>query len=322
MRDDLRCDCHICEVERHIFDFLVEPPGNSRFLALAASSPVLAKFTNASELLAYLHSPRTGDYACSDVGQLLAALIAARTTMPDSELIHSVLVLAFAPTIHRTYREVCAWFRGLEPEDIAQQILTFFLELVVSAAAENLVGILPIALSRSLRKTTFRWAEKEQRALLKRQDETQTDTVGSERAAEPTFESASVLNDFLDYCTRRGLLSPFEREILTRFKVDGFTYKEIQNRHTVLTDQAVRLRVHRIMQRLQEAALTLGTGTDGLNNASGQVTPTSHKKSPTEVKHFSLKHSADSLPISKSRRQLSLDSSPTSREGQRQQRRP
>jgi hypothetical protein len=32
MRDDLRCDCHICEVERHIFDFLVEPPANSRFL--------------------------------------------------------------------------------------------------------------------------------------------------------------------------------------------------------------------------------------------------------------------------------------------------
>jgi hypothetical protein len=135
-------------------------------------------------------------------------------------------------------------------------------------------------------------------------------------------ESDSVLNDFLDYCTRGGLLSPFEREILIRFKVDGFTYKEIQNRHTVLTDQAVRLRVHRIMQRLQEAALTLGTGTDGLNNASRQVTPTSHKKSPTGVKHFSLKHSDDFLPISKSRRQLSLDSSLTSREGQRQQRRP
>ena len=259
MRDDLLCDCHICEVECHIFDFLVEPPGNSRFLALAASSPVLAKFTNASELLAYLHSPRTGDYSCSDVGQLLTALIAARTTMPDSELIHSVLVLAFAPTIHRTYREVCAWFRGLEPEDIAQQILTFFLELVVSAAAENLVGILPIALSRSLRKTSFRWAEKEQRALLKRQDETQTDTFGRERAAEPTFESISFLNDFLDYCFRQGLLSQFERQILIKFKVDGFSAKEIQDRHTALSESAVHVRVHRIMQRLQAAALALGT---------------------------------------------------------------
>ncbi len=316
MRDDLRCDCHICEVEAHIFDGLAEPPGSIRFVALAASSPVLAKFTNISELLAYLHSPRTGDYDWSVASETLTALVRAQGTAPEAELVHSVLFLAFAPTIHRTYREVSSWFRGLEPEDIGQQILAFFLELVVSAATENVAGILPIALSRSLRKASFRWAEKERRALLKHHEESQSHAGVSERAAEPTFESVSVLNDFLDYCTRRGLLSRFEREILIRFKVDGFTYKEIQNRHTVLTDQAVRLRVHRIMQRLQEAALTLGTGTDGLNNASPQVTPTSHKKSPTDVKHFSLKHSADFLPISKSRGQLSLDSSLASGEGQ------
>jgi len=301
-------------VEEYLFDSLAEPPGSTQFLALAASSPVLAKFTNISELLAYLHSPRTGDYDWSVASETLTALVGAQGTAPASALVHSVLFLAFAPTIHRTYREVSAWFRELEPEDIGQQILAFFLELVVSAATENLAVILPIAISRSLRKISFRWAEKEQRALRKRQEEVQID--GRERAADPTFESVSVLNDFLDHCTRRGLLSPFEREILIRFKVDGFTYKEIQNRHTVLTDQAVRLRVHRIMQRLREAALTLGTGTDGLNNASRQVTPTSHKKSPTDVKHFSLKHSADFLPISKSRRQLSLDSSLASGEGQ------
>ena len=314
MRDDLRCDCHICVVEDHIFELLAEAPGSGQFAVLAASSPVLAKFTNISELLAYLHSPRTGDYDWSVASEPLTALVGAQGTAPEAELVHSVLFLAFAPTIHRTYREVSAWFRELEPEDIGQQILAFFLELVVSAATENVAGILPIALSRGLRKASFRWAEKEQRALRKRQEEVQTD--GSQRAADPTFESVSVLNDFLDYCTRRGLLSPFEREILIRFKVDGFTYKEIQNRHTVLTDQAVRLRVHRIMQRLQEAALTLGTGTDGLNKAYQQVTPTSHKKSPTDVTHFSLKHSADFLPISKSRGQLSLDSSLASGEEQ------
>jgi DNA-binding NarL/FixJ family response regulator len=164
---------------------------------------------------------------------------------------------------------VCTWFRGLEPEDIAQQILTFFLELVVSAAAENLVGILPIALSRSLRKTSFRWAEKEQRALLKRQDETQTDTVGSERAAEPTFERVSFLNNFLDYCSRQGLVSRFERQILIKFKVDGFSAKEIQDRHTALSESAVHVRVHRIMQRLQGEALALGTKTGDSNNGVG-----------------------------------------------------
>jgi hypothetical protein len=82
------------------------------------------------------------------------------------------------------------------------------------------------------------------------QDETQTDTFGSERAAEPTFESISFLNDFLDYCSRQGLLSPFERQILIKFKVDG-----------ALSESAVRVRVHRIMQRLQAAALPLGTKT-------------------------------------------------------------
>ncbi|HEV2313703.1 MAG TPA: hypothetical protein VGR94_00220 [Candidatus Acidoferrales bacterium] len=254
---------------------------------------MLAKFTNISELLAYLHSPRTGDYDWSDAGATLTALISARATMPDLELVHSVLILAFAPTIHRTYREVCGCFRELEPEDIAQQILAFFLELIVSASAQNLVGILPIALSRSLRKTSFRWAEKEQRALLKRREETQIDTHGDERAAEPTFETVSVLNDFLDYCSRQGILSRFERELLVRCKVDGFSGKEIENRHTVLSERAVWIRIHRIMQRLQDAAHTLGTDT---------LYRPSPKQSPTGMKGFSLKGSAHFLPISKNRR--------------------
>ena len=272
MRDDLRCDCHICKVEGHIFDLLAEPRGTAWFLTLAASSPVLAKFTNISELLAYLHSPRTGDYDWPEAGATLTDLVGARATMPDLELVHSVLILAFAPTIHRTHRDVCGCFRELEPEDIAQQILAFFLELVASASAQNLVGILPIALSRSLRKTSFRWAEKEQRALLTLRQETEIGTHGSEQTAEPTFLRISVLNDFLDYCTRQGLLSRFERELLVRFKVDGFSGKEIENRHTVLSERAVWIRIHRIMQRLQDAALAL-SATEGGSRPMGSASP-------------------------------------------------
>ena len=235
MRDNLRCDCHICYTEHRVFEVLVDPSGSTRFLALANSFPVLARFTNISELLAHLHSPRNGDYDWSDAGETLTTLIRAQASFPDLELIHSVLVLAFAPTIHRTYREVCAWFRELEAEDVAQQILAFFLELSVSARAENFAGLLPVALSRSLRKTSFRWAHKEQRALLKRRQEVQTELDSCQRTAEPLFQTVSVLNDFLDYCTRQRLLSPFERRLLIKFKVDGFSGKEIQNRHTVLS---------------------------------------------------------------------------------------
>jgi hypothetical protein len=257
MRENLCCDCHICCTEDHVFEVLVDPSGSSRFLALANSFPVLAKFTNISELLASLHSPRNGDYDWSEAGEILTTLIRAQASVPDLELIHSVLVLAFAPTIHRTYREVCAWFRELEPEDVAQQILAFFLEFIVSARAENVACLLPVALSRSLRKTSFRWAQKEQRALLKRRQEVQTELDSRRRTAEPLFQTVSVLNDFLDYCTRQRLLSPFERDLLIKFKLDGFSGKEIQNHHTVLSEQAVHLRVHRIMQRLEDAALAL-----------------------------------------------------------------
>lgn len=257
MRDDPRCNCHICRIEGHVFDLLAEPRGTVRFLTLAASSPVLAKFTNISELLAYLHSPRTGDYDWSDAGKTLTALLGARATVADLELVHSVLILAFAPIIHRTYREVCGCFRELEREDIAQQILALFLELIASASAQNLASILPIALSRSLRKISFRWAQRERRALLRAQGHAQADMDSSKPAAEPTFESLSLLKDFLNYCTRQGILSRFERELLIKFKVEGFSGKEIQSRNTVLSEQAVHLRVHRIMHRLQGAALAL-----------------------------------------------------------------
>src|SRR2546430_12180617 len=58
-----------------------------------------------------------------------------------------------------------------------------------------------------------------------RQDDAQTEMDGSERATDATFESVSVLNDFLDYCSRQGLLSRFERGLLIKFKVDGLDRK-------------------------------------------------------------------------------------------------
>jgi hypothetical protein len=130
------------------------------------SSPALARFSNVSELLTDLHTRRNGDPGTSIAGELVSVLICARRDTSDFELIQAILVLAFTPTIHRTHRELCAWFRELESEDIAQQIFTLFLELVTSASPPLLNSYLPIALTRTLRKNAFRWAEKEQRVAI------------------------------------------------------------------------------------------------------------------------------------------------------------
>ena len=167
-----------------------------------------------------------------------------------------MLVLSFVPMIHRTYREVRAWFREIEAEDIAQQILTLFLELVDSAGPITISNHLPIALTRTLRKNAFRWAEKEKRLTIQREfDKSQT---SDEPGANDTFETVSVLNDFLDHCHRIGILSVFERELLIKLKVEGFFAKEIIHTHTALSEKAVHWRVERILQRLQKAAGELG----------------------------------------------------------------
>lgn len=156
--------------------------------------------------------------------------------------------------IHRTYREVRAWFREIEAEDIAQQILTLFLELVDSPAPITMSNHLPIALTRTLRKNAFRWAEKERRLTIQREfDKSQT---SDEPGTNDTFETVSVLNDFLDHCHSLGILSVFERELLIKLKVEGFFAKEIIHTHTALSEKAVHWRVERILQRLQRLLAT------------------------------------------------------------------
>src|ERR1700677_2440044 len=114
----------------------------------------------------------------------------------------------------------------------------------------------PIALTRTLRKNAFRWAEKEKRLTMQREfDKSQT---SDEPGANDTFETVSVLNDFLDHCHRLGILSVFERELLIKLKVEGFFAKEIIHTHTALSEKAVHWRVERILQRLQKAANDLG----------------------------------------------------------------
>jgi len=92
-----------------------------------------------------------------------------------------------------------------------------------------------------------------------------------------------------------------------------FSAKEIQDRHAVLSERAVLIRVHRINAATSERSA--GAKTNCPNDGVEQETPNEAKKNSQNVKHFSLKGFAGFLPISKIRRRLSLDSSPTSSDG-------
>jgi len=75
-----------------------------------------------------------------------------------------------------------------------------------------------------------------------------------------------------------------------------FSAKEIQDRHAVLSERAVLIRVHRINAATSERSA--GTKTNCPNDGVEQETPNEAKKNSQNVKHFSLKGFAGFLPIS------------------------
>ena len=309
MRENLYCHCHICRVERHLFTAVEQFPGADNFRKLAASSPSLTMFTNARALIAHLHAQKRGEYRSPSPSEVLSAIIQAGRDIGDPEMSQSVLVLAFIPAIHRTYREIRAWFQELSTEDIAQQTFLLFLELAASTAAGLFGGQLSFALARGLHRNTLRWARKEQLMLFEEDRFREEQRQAAEPSEDAYFEPASLLEDFLDYCVRREIISAFERALLLKIKVDGFVAKEAADTHTVLSPKAVHMRIQRIMKKLHEAAA---------NNVielklPKSVESTEQKKSKNSskiVSTFSLSMSTGNLAIGKSRRQLSLDIPP------------
>jgi DNA-directed RNA polymerase specialized sigma24 family protein len=309
MRENLNCHCHICKIERHLFTAVEQFPGPDRFRKISAISPVLAMFTDARTLIGHLHAQKRGEYRSPSPSEVLRAIIEAGRDIGDPEMSQSVLVLAFMPTIHRTYREIRAWFQELCTEDIAQQTFLLFLELAASTAAGLLGGQLSFALARSLHRNTLRWARKEQLMLFE-EDRFREE---QQRAAEPSedayFEPVSLLEDFLDYCVRTEIISAFERALLLKIKVDGFVAKEAADTHTVLSPKAVHMRIQRIMKKLQEAAG--GNVIEmKLPKHVESVEPQQRKNLSKSASTFSLSMSSGNLAIGKSRRQLSLDIPP------------
>jgi DNA-directed RNA polymerase specialized sigma24 family protein len=317
MRDNVQCNCHICKIERHLIVSLSQPPHSDEFLRFAQTSVPLSSFSTALALVEYLHAQRDGVTSVPSASEIVGSLIRASSIDSEPELKNSVLVLSFIPMIHRTCREVSAWFREIESEDIAQQILTLFLELVDSASPPQITSHLPIALMRALRRGAFRWAENEKRHVIQREADK------SQEIAEPfgndTFETVSVLNDFLDHCGRIGILSVFERDLLIRLKIEGFFAKEIIQTHTALSEKAVHWRVERILQRLQKAANDLGIKNAPLSFSVSSEHPQKRKNNVRETGSFSLENQIGTSAISKSRRQLSLDSSPKQSESKQPQ---
>ena len=307
MRDNLKCNCNICRVEQQLSASLGEPIRLERFSELQVLHPLLAGFGSPSMVVEHLHSQREGEERPPTANEILAALIRSAEDPAWAETSNSVLVLAFMPAIHRTYSEIRGWFRELPTDDVSQQTLTHFLELAASAPIGLVDGQLSFLLARSLRRNVFRWAQKEMVLLREREKTLEELREASEPSFTENFETVSILNDFLNFACRRGIISAFERTLLQKLKIEGFLAKEASNTHKVLSEKAVFHKLQRIMARLQQAANMTAAGEpiEVLPNLRPRAK--NIKNLSKKVGSFSLGSDADFLAIGNSRRPLSLD---------------
>jgi hypothetical protein len=310
MRDKFRCYCHICKVERALVVSLSDPDHISGFSRLRDASPIMNVFSAPAAIVDHLHNQSDARNRQPTTAEVLGALIQTGISAGTQELVQSILVLAFIPTIHRTYWEVRAWFRELETEDIAQQVFALFLQLTASAPVEMLNRHISFVLAQALHRNAIRWARQEQSKLLERERMLELGVKPIEQSEEPHFESVSLLREFLDHSVRVGILSEFERDLLVRVKVDGFSAKEVLERHTVLSPKAVYVRIQRIMKRLQDAAWDFPGGNQNSAKRLEPIESEGRKHFSKIVSTFSLSTFPGDAAISVSRRQLPPENSP------------
>ena len=248
MSKENNCQCLVCQVERSLLDSLSTQTARTHFQALARNHPILNHFHSPADVIAQLHKREE-----SEIGNhiawnaILHALVDSIADGTAEEIGQQLLLVAYAPAIHKVYREVCQKFPGLSPEDVAQQGAVCFLETSRSSEIQSLNGHLPGALATRFRRRLFRWAMAETRQLLPLREST-------DELPEPTgntFEDVVMLERIIQQAVREGMLSEAERQLLLKSKWEGFEANELVGMNAGNTTNAVQMRLKRIIKRLR-----------------------------------------------------------------------
>src|SRR5438552_11377053 len=156
MNKENNCCCVVCQVERNLLNSLSTQTAQTHFQVLARNYPILNHFDSPADVIAQLHEHERVELVNHKAwNEILHALVDSIAGGTAEEIGQQLLLVAYAPAIHKVYREVCQKFPGLCPEDIAQQAVLCLLETARSAEMQTLNGHLPAAFSRKVPATAL-----------------------------------------------------------------------------------------------------------------------------------------------------------------------
>jgi hypothetical protein len=233
----------LCDVESHLLaELSTDISGTHSFLL--AGSHRLQQFSSLPALLAHLRSVQADPRS----DELYQALFAARQSHP--QIVESFMVLAFLPMLHHTARRVAKYQPALSIDDIAQQIISIFLEFLRSERLQARTSYFAFAISRAVKRQVFEWAirEGEQHGLVNPQSPLLNLLI-----IEESFERHALLCHFLDRCLAKGLLTHAELNLLIQFKLDGNSAGENAEINGT-SSNAMRQKLKRLLAKLRRLA--------------------------------------------------------------------
>ncbi len=252
MNKENNCQCVVCQVEQSLLDSLSTQTARTHFQALASNYPVLNHFDSPTEVVARLHEHEqvegVNHIAWNGILHALVEGLADRTT---EEIGQQLLLVAYAPAIHKVYREVCQLFPGLSPDDIAQQASVFFLENAKAPSMAQQNGHLPVALVKYFRKRLFRWAIQESQRSLPLQELSPHDP---EPMSDDNFENSVIVEQLLAKAQLLGVLSQNEADLVRKFHCEGCQPEELRDGAAGPSGIALYYRVQRAVHRLRRMA--------------------------------------------------------------------
>jgi hypothetical protein len=248
MLKENNCFCVVCQVERSLLNSLSTQTARTHFQALARNYPILNHFDSPTDVIAQLHEHQRVEHVNHKAWNgILHALVDSIAGGTAEEIGQQLLLAAYAPAIHKVYREVCQKFPGLCPEDIAQQAVLCLLETARSAEMQTLNGHLPAALARRFRQSLFRWAIGELRQSLPLEEITSNLPETHAR----NFEEGALLEQLLSKAQRMGVLSTSECELVRKFHCEGFQPEELRESKDGPSAIALYYRIQRAVHRLR-----------------------------------------------------------------------
>ncbi len=274
MSKENNCQCVVCQVEQSLLNSLSTQTARTHFQALAVNHPVLNHFDSPADVIARLHEHERVEAANHNAWDgILHALVNAIADRTTEDIGQQLLLVAYTPTIHKVYREVCQKFPGLCAEDVAQQAALCFLETARSPEMHGLNGHLPGALAIRFRRRLFTWAVAEMRQSPPLQELSPHDP---EPMSDDNFEDGVLVEQLLAKAQRLGVLSQAEAELVRKFHCEGCQPEELRYADGGPSAIALYRRVQRAVHRLRRIA-----GRD-----AGDLGPTLRKKAGPQKNTF------------------------------------